>query len=54
LEVASIALIVFRRPLVFLHCYTVQIDLCGPSVRVDEKSENSGPSVNINRQAGSR
>ena len=39
LEVASIALIVFRRLLVFLPCYTVQIDLCGPSVRVDEKSE---------------
>ena len=54
LEVASIALVVFRRLLVFLPCYTVQIDLCGPSVRVDEKSENSGRSVNINQQAGSR
>ena len=33
LEVASIALTCFSAVLVFLPCYTIQIDLCGPSVR---------------------
>ena len=43
LEVASIALTCFRRLLVFPPCYSVQIDLWGPSVKEDEKSEKFWP-----------
>jgi hypothetical protein len=41
LEVASIALICFPGLLVFPPCYNLQIYLCGPSVRVDEKTKKN-------------